>query len=336
MIIKYVPFQPHCFAFGGFEIQMLSTLDAVVKSGGNASKIDIWSRDNAFDILHCWGLGFHHFENIRWAKHAQKKVVLTALLSYYETPTEKIRHFFSTYIKKAQYFIEIANTVDAIVVVNDLQANICHKYFKVPTKKIFVVPNIINDIFFNTTLNTSFVSKYQIDNYILTVGSVCHRKNQLNLIKACIKVNKKLVIIGKLLEGEEQYGALIEKIISNNNNILWIKGISANSNELLSAYQNSLMVALPSYIEQQPITLLEGAAVQKPLLISNKAFAKQKYYQNAMLVSPDNIDDMANSIQTIINNPEKFVPSKNNLDECKNLSVGEKYVSIYKNLLTNK
>ena len=138
MKVKYVPFQPHCFAFGGFEIQMLSALEACIKNGVQAEKIDVWSRDNDFDILHCWGLGFHHYENIRWTKHAKKKIVLTALLSYYENFDERIRHLFSTHIKKAQYYIQIANMADAVVVVNELQAEACNKYFKVPNKKIQV------------------------------------------------------------------------------------------------------------------------------------------------------------------------------------------------------
>lgn len=333
MRVKYVPFQPHCFAYGGFEIQMLSTLEAAIKSGVEAEKIDVWSRDNDFDILHCWGLGFHHYENIRWAKHANKKVVLTALLSYYENFNEKLRHLFSTYIKKAQYYIQIANLADAVVVVNELQADACLKYFKVPSGKIHVIPNIVGAKYFDDKKDNSFSEKYKISDYVLVVGSVCARKNQLALINACIMANIKLVIIGRLLEGEEAYGKQIEIIIDGNPNIIWIKGLLANSDELISAYKCSSIVALPSYIEQQPITLLEAVAVQKPLLIANRAFSKQKYYLNALCVPPNSVNAIAEGLKVIIGEPSKYVPSLLAMEECREENVGNMYHQLYKSIL---
>lgn len=335
MKVKYVPFQPHCFAYGGFEIQMLSTLEASIKSGVDAQKIDIWSRDNDFDILHCWGLGFHHYENIRWAKNGGKKVVLTALLSYYETFNERIRQFFSTYIKKAQYYIQIANMADVIVVVNELQAEACLKYFKVPSRRIHVVPNIVHPKYFENKIDFSFPTKYNVSNYVLVVGSVCARKNQLNLIKACIKKNMKLVIIGRLLEGEDAYGKQIEQAIDGNSNITWIKGLKANSDELISAYQGSSLVALPSYVEQQPITLLEAVAVQKPLLIANRAFSKQKYYLNAKCIEPESVESIEEGLLSIISEPSKYVPSLLTMDECREENVGNMYHQLYKKVLKN-
>lgn len=335
MKVKYVPSQPHCFAYGGFEIQMLSTLDAAIKSGVHAEKIDIWSRDNDFDILHCWGLGFHHYENIRWANHARKKVVLTALLSYYETFNERLRHLFSTYIKKAQYYIQIANMADAVVVVNELQADACLKYFKVPSNKIHVIPNIVHAKYFENKLDNSFSQKYNLSNYVLIVGSVCARKNQLNLINACIKANIKLVVIGRLMEGEEAYGKQIEIAIEGNSNIIWIPGLTPNSDELVSAYQGSSVVALPSYIEQQPITLLEAVAMQKPLLMSNRAFSKQKYYQNAMCVSPESVDAIADGLKKISSEPSKYIPSLLTIEECREESVGNAYHQLYRSILKN-
>lgn len=333
MKVKYVPFQPHCFAFGGFDIQILSTMSAVIKSGVHAEKIDIWSRDNDFDILHCWGLGFHHYENIRWAKSAGKKVVLTALLSYYETFNERIRHLFSTYIKKAQYYIQIANMADAVVVVNELQAEACLKYFKVPSSKIHIIPHIVHTKYFENKTDNSFSEKYNVKDYVLTVGNVCSRKNQLNLVKACLKDNIKLVIVGSLLDGEEAYGKQIEIAIDGNPNITWIKGLNANSDELISAYQGSSMVALPSYIEQQPITLLEAVAVQKPLLISDKAFSDQKYYTNAMCVPPHSIGAIADGLQKIRIQPSKYIPSLLTIEECREENAGNKYHQIYTSIL---
>lgn len=65
MKIKFVPLKAHCFAFGGFEIQMLSAMQSVNKLGINASPLNPWSRDVDFDILHCWGLEDAHYNTSR-------------------------------------------------------------------------------------------------------------------------------------------------------------------------------------------------------------------------------------------------------------------------------
>ena len=333
MKVKFVPYQPHCFAFGGFEVQMLSTLDAIVKSGVEAEKIDIWSRDNNFEILHCWGLGFHHYENIRWARHAKKKIVLTALLSYYENFNERLRHLFSTYIKKAQYYIEIANMADCVVVVNELQAEACHRYFKVPLKKIQVIPNIIHNKYFENKPDNSFFKKYNVNDYVLAVGNVCVRKNQLALIEACLKSNSKLVIIGTLLDGEAEYGKQVEKLIQDSTDVIWVQGLPSNSDDLISAYQGSTMVALPSFIEQQPITLLEAVAIQKPLLIAERAYAHQKYYKNSMCVPPNSIEAIANGINKVKEDPLMYTPSRSTIEECREENVAKRYNVVYDSLL---
>ena len=51
MKVRVLPLQPHCFAFGGFEIQMLSALEAVRACGVDAQPMDIWSRNADFDIF---------------------------------------------------------------------------------------------------------------------------------------------------------------------------------------------------------------------------------------------------------------------------------------------
>ncbi len=332
MKVKYVPFQPHCFAFGGFDLQMLNTLEAVKKSGIAGEKLNPWSRDNDFQVMHCWGLGFAHYENIRWAKHSGKKVVMTALFSYYESKYERLRHYLSTYIKKAQYYIQIANMVDAMVVLNELQAEACHKYFKVPQIKIHIIPNVIHPTFFKLD-DGSIKNDLYLRDYVLIVGSVCRRKNQLNLIKACIKGNHKLVIVGKILDGEDDYGNEIESLIPNHENIKWIKGLPEHSDALYNYYNNCALVALPSFIEQQPISLLEGVAMKKPLLIADRAYAKQKFYKNALQINPDSIDEIEKGIAEILKSPANYTPPIASILDCSEESVGNSYRSLYEGLL---
>ncbi|WP_162426910.1 glycosyltransferase family 4 protein [Pontibacter pudoricolor] len=334
MKIKFLPYQPHCFAFGGFEVQMLSTLQALRESGIDATTLDVWERDSSFDVLHCWGLGVANYENVFWGKKAGKKVVLTALLPYYETILEKAKHYLSLGVYKARLFKEMLQVIDKVVVVNELQADVCIRHFGVPASKLEVIPNVVQHLYFKTAGHTGslFTQHYQVSDFILTSGNVCSRKNQLNLALAAVKAGVNLVIIGKIMEGEEKYGETLEKVVQENANITWIKGLAPGSEVLVDAYAACSAFALPSYIEQQPISLLEAAIMRKPLLISDKAFARQKYYKNALLVNPGSIDAIAKGLHQVLNGSSKYLVPSQLLQEVKPQHVAQAYAAVYNSL----
>lgn len=335
MKIKLLPYQPHCFAFGGFEIQMLSTLSAIQEQDVDAEMMDVWSKDQNFDILHCWGLGVANYENIYWAKQAGKKVIVTALLPYYDSLKEKLKYVASSLIYKAKLMHEMANLVDHFVVISDIQAEVLSKYFNVNKKRISVIPNIVNDKFYSINKDQAlkFNQKFNTSNFILSTGNIRKIKNQVNLAKACEVNGKELVIIGKVFHGEEEYASELERIVDANKNILWIKGLEQNSDDLVHAYAACKIFALPGHDERQPISLLEAAAASKPLLIANRTYAKQKYYKNAKLVDPDSPMLISKAILDIESNLNRFLVPKHILEECRAENVGKAYSDVYKTLL---
>lgn len=288
MKVKYYPYQPHCFAFGGFDMQMLNALDSVTKMGIDVSKLDVWSRDNDFDIIHLWGIGPSNYHIIDWAKKAGKKVVATVLLPYYDTIRLKLshyKHFLSTSNKQNLHYYSL---IDKIVVVNELQSAVLEKYYRVNSVKIEVIPNIVEAKYF-VKPNIDFSEKYGIDNYVLCTGNICSRKNQYNLILACINLNLNLVLIGKIHEGEDSYAEKLNLLIEYNTNIKWIKELPKASEDLVAAYNNCSVFALPSKDETQPISALEAVAIQKPLVLMDKKYAHQSFYTGAVLCKSESV-----------------------------------------------
>ena len=332
MKVKYFPCQPHCFAFGGFDLQMLNTLDAVIKAGVEASRLDIWSRDNDFDIIHLWGVGPYNYHLIDWAKKAGKKIIATVLSPYYDTFKSKLgffyRHFFPDYVGQLIHYYQI---IDKIIVLNNLQLNVLNKYYRVPASKMEIIPNIIEDKYFEIP-KFNFKMEYGIDNYVLCVGNICPRKNQYNLALACINLNANLVIIGNLLDGELTYGKQLETIIANHKNIWWIRELPKASEELVSAYYNCSVYALPSKEETQPISALEAIAMRKPMVLIDRAYAHQSFYQGAILSKSSSVKNIETALKRAMTmsvlqdiNPEIL--------NCKEKVVGEKYKMCYVKLL---
>jgi hypothetical protein len=56
-VVRVIPAQPHCFAFGGFEIQMLAAMESAWAAGADVAPLDYWRREADFDLLHFWGDG---------------------------------------------------------------------------------------------------------------------------------------------------------------------------------------------------------------------------------------------------------------------------------------
>jgi len=324
MKVKFLPYQPHCFAFGGFEIQMLSALKALENAGVDVEKMNVWSRDNDYQIVHCWGLDLANYENVKWAKKSGKMVVVTALVGYYEALVEKLKFTISSSFYKERLIKEMVTYIDRFVVLNELQANIIHEHYGVTREKIHVIPNIVDEKFYQIATENTIIA-----DYVLIVGNVCTRKNQLALAKACVLENLQLTIIGGVLRGEEGYGEQLQQIVDNNANITWIKGLKENSAELLDYYKKCSIFALPSFIEQQPISLLEAAVMNKPLIIANKAYGKQKYYQNSYLVDPGSVKSIQDGLRKVINDKSSYLPDQDLLKECKSENVGKAYMEVY-------
>ena len=328
MRVKFVQNQPHCFAFGGFEIQMLSTLQAVQEAKVNADKLDPWSRDDNFDIVHLWGLELNHYKVLHFAKKAGKKVLVTALFDSYATPYKKLRHLISSKVYKARLLKEMAFTIDKVVVINELEIGIAHKYFDIPYKKISLIPIIINDAFFEHTDRK--IPFNGLTNYVLCTGNICQRKNQLALVKACKKAGLNLVLMGNVLEGEERYADQVEAEMDIKT-MIWLKGVKENSSELIAAYQNCAVFALVSFMENSPISAFEALASGCKVVLADRNYSYQSFFKNVERVNPNSVDDIAEGILKIISK-ESYPSSISLMGECKSYEVGAKYKNLYSSL----
>lgn len=327
MKVKYYPNQPHCFAFGGFDMQMLNALRAVRGNNIDAEKLDIWSRDQDFDILHLWGIGPHNFNVINWAKKSNKNLVATVLLPYFNTLREKLsycKHYLTHQQKKLLHFYSL---IDKIVVVNEMQADVLSGFYKVSREKINIIPNIVEDQYFKTP-DFNFVEKYKIANYILCTGNISPRKNQLNLMRACINLKISLVLIGKCLDGEREYGKSLELTMKDCSNILWIKELERGSMELVSSYFFCRAFALPSNDETQPISALEATAMNKPLILQDRGYAKQKYYSNSILCKNGTPSEIEKALSLLLKDTNHRKYNECILD-CTERNVGLKYIEVY-------
>lgn len=326
-IVRVVPLQPHSFVFGGFELQMIGAMEAARAVGIDAAPLDFWEKDSSFDVLHLWGLSLQHGQTARWAHLAGKRVLVSALVNFPGwKPT--LRFIASWLLGPARFLKEMLSCVDGVTVVNEQQKTYIAQNFGFPAERVFVVPNIVDDVFFSAPEKPGDLD-IGLDNYVICTGHVCRRKNQLALVQACNRIGVPLLLVGDVLLGEETYGQVVADAIKASTSVRWIKALAPASAQLAMAYKKATAFALPSFIETQPISALEAAATRKPLVLANRSYSKQEFYANAALAEPGSIDSIAKALRKVLDSPERFCPPAEIIERCRRAKIGSSYASAY-------
>jgi len=325
--IRVVPFQPHCFAFGGFDLQMIGAMNATRNASFDIGPLDVWRRTADFDIIHFWGFDVAHFHIAYWAQAANKKLVMSALLPF-PSFISYLRNLGAVVASSTRLRFEMLPLISALTVVNAEQARYAVKILGLAADRVHVIPNIVDDIFFDPPSNADGFN-VGFNDYVLCVGNICKRKNQLMLVKACRKLGVPLLLVGDVLVGEEEYGKAVAEAMRGVLNMDWIRGLPAGSDALAAAYRNCLVFALPSYSETQPISALEAAAAGKSVLLANRSYARQEFFAKAVLVSPKSEINLINGLKRVMDDPSSYCTPRNILERCRRENVGKAYRDVY-------
>ena len=324
--VRMVPVQPHCFLYGGFDIQMSRTLDVLRAIGVDAKPLDYWDRSNDFDVLHVWGFEYQHENLLRIAKDYEKKIVVSPLLPYI-TPWRVTQEYVGLNYRAKR----IAKYIDKLIVVNELQANTAVRLYGFNPKSVEIVPTMIDPIFFQN--ETTHISK-AAEKYLICIGNILPRKNQLNLAKAALMANCSIIFVGRILGGHEDYAEQFQSEIIKSNKIAWYKDIDWG--QLFNLIKNSSGVAVPSFEECQPASALEAIALGKPIMMANRPYAFQKIFHGALIINPKSISGMAKGLIQILEDGNKFIIKNKMIEGCKVEKVSSHLEKIYFNLVKQR
>lgn len=329
MRVRTVPVQPHCFHYGGFDIQMHRTHEALRAAGVDARPLDWWSRDEEFEILHVWGLEPQHQNLARIARDYGKKIALTPLLPYY-TSNARLRHAVGSILGRKRVVMDILSNVDVLLVVNNLQADAAAKLFGFPARKIEVIPTILDPLFFNSSPVDA--PPDAPTNYAVCAGNIWPRKNQIRMAQAALKAGCPMIFVGNTMGGEHDYAQRFQRLVEDNPTLQWHKWLSWP--DLYRVLRHASAIALPSFQECQPASGLEAVALQKPLLLANEPYAHQEFYAGAMTVDAKSIQSIADGLKQLMANPGAYTPKQTLVDACRPEVVAGRLRSIFEALLS--
>lgn len=192
-----------------------------------------------------------------------------------------MRHKYS---EMQQYILRNAN-IFLPNAMGEMEQIKTHLHFEAEADNIVVVPNAIDLEAATKALNTKSDRFDKYKGWLICVGRIDTRKNQLKLIEAIEGSDYKLLLVGKCSPGQKNYFKKVMKRIKGNSNIEYIEQIP--NEDLYQLYKVCKVSVLPSWFETPGLVSLEAAVMGCNIVVSDKGttkdyFEKYAYYCDVM------------------------------------------------------
>jgi glycosyltransferase involved in cell wall biosynthesis len=145
-----------------------------------------------------------------------------------------------------------------------------------------VVPHGVAAQEFANADGRDFISRYGLRDFILCVGSIETRKNQLLLIEAARQLDRPIVLIGHVYPGDGDYLAMCR--LRGGEALTYIDGLPREL--VASAYKAAAVHVLPSFAEGSALSTMEAAAAGCEIVTSNRGSEFEYYGDLACTCDP--------------------------------------------------
>jgi len=176
-------------------------------------------------------------------------------------------------------------------------------YFGIKPGKIEVVYQTCNNHFYervNDERKSAIRLKFNLpEQFILTVGTIERRKNQLAILKAVVKekLGITVVILGKPTKYMDELNQFIDESGIRKQVIFLHK---TTTDDLQAIYQMAEIMIYPSFFEGFGLPVLEGQASGCPVITSNISSMPEAGGQGAIYVNPENISEIGHAIVQVL------------------------------------
>jgi glycosyltransferase involved in cell wall biosynthesis len=301
---------------GGGEIHARKLHEHLRKSGVAVDLFNPWEHKfSNYDLVIFWGSDAVLLSAAKSAKSSNPKVVaypiywssfLASLFSDFPM-SARIKLAFHDVMKNFFPFLgaftrrfQLMHLFDALLVSSPTEGRLLAKHFLLDPSKCITVWNGV-DSDFGDVGSSMFRKKYGLSQFVLTVGRIEPRKNQLRLIKALRKVDVPLVIIGDAMQGHERYYDACRE--SAGKNVRFLPFLANNSEMLRSAFAACVVFAMPSFFETPSIAALEAALCQVKVIITPYGTTRDFFHDYVTYVSPFSVSNIRNSVVSALDSP---------------------------------
>ncbi len=254
------------------------------------------------DILHVFGPEGYFADTARYARKRNIPIV-TSTVWYLPLPTWRVRlrkywlMLRSRYPKqtkrlfiRSNFLIGPSNAVKERVVA----------FFGIDPKKFRVIPSAGVDERFAHATPQLFREHTGIrEDFVLHVGVMSKRKNQLNMIRALKGTKFKMVFLGR--PHSPEYAAKCEREAGEQ--AVFLDAVPHESPLLPSAYAAARVVCIPSILDDFLIAGIEAGASGARLVLSNSWHPQEIYGEHALYPNPFSPSDIRRCVEMAWDSP---------------------------------
>ncbi|WP_138205156.1 glycosyltransferase family 4 protein [Haloimpatiens lingqiaonensis] len=144
----------------------------------------------------------------------------------------------------------------------------------------------------------NFRERYKLNKYVLCVGRISPKKNQLLLAKICEKLGIQLVIIGQVKDKE------YFKKCMKYRNVVYLGFM--DSYNIYNAYRFAKVHALVSFVEKPGMSSLEAAACGCNIVSTSEGCAEEYFGDMAYYCNPYDEDSISQALEEAINKRKNY------------------------------
>lgn len=333
---------------GGGEIQLLKTKEFLERAGQPVHLFDLWKdRVESFDFIHIFSsVG----DTLGVAKAARSRGVAVGVSPVLWSDWHRALHTDGSVRLKADLLLRHAMkvlaptfpsarrslllTADALFPNSEIEKKQIQRLFAIPGHKIHVVYNGVDSEFSRADAEI-FRQKYPGKPFILCVGRIEPRKNQLNLIMALQQIQGiRLVLIGSPVSGYESYYDACQR--EGRDFTEFIPTLSHQDALLKSAYAACETLVLPAWFETPGLAALEGALAGAKIVLTQGGSTREYFGDRVLYCDPAS----RRSIRQAIEASRRLEPDhslKHHVEKHYIWErVAERYLEVYQRVLTNR
>lgn len=336
MRVAFLGAVPFCLIFGGGETQLINTMDALKTSGVDVRYYDYWDRYFSCDILHIFGCHYWSYQFAMLAKAKGIKIALSTI-SYNPNPRllYKLWHYIDPFVPvDTTYRLnrQLVALSDILLPNSQVEADYLKTFFAADRAKIRIIHNAA-DMKFAEARPESFIQKYGIKDFVLCVGKIEPRKNQLNLVRALSGTGMKLVLIGSSIPQKIDYYHQVLNVISKEDNFYHIESLPHDSDLLASAYAAAKVHVLLGRNETPGIVNLEAGLAGDNIVVAACPPVREYLGDYALYCNPDSMEEVRKTVAFAMNKKKTTIMKEFILQNYTWYVAGEKTLDAYKHII---
>jgi glycosyltransferase involved in cell wall biosynthesis len=292
---------------GGGEVQMLALARALPRLGVRARLWRPWEeRLEGIDCLHLFGSVPEHLPIVEAAHRHQVPVALSTIAwfdlpGYWRQPRSAARRLAACARFAARaacpglpsWRRRLYHAVDLLMPNSQAEAEQLVRYFGVPAERIHVVPNGADERFARTDPGP-FLRRFGVRGFVLSVGRIEPRKNQLALLQAMRGTGLAVVVVGDALPGYEWYEARCRRAADDA--VRFVGRFDHDDPLLAGAFAACGCLALTSWFETPGLVALEAGMSGAPLVLPEGGSAREYFGPMATYVKPNDLPGIRESV----------------------------------------